>query len=142
RYPPLLFLVAAVVVAMAVLPSSLTLPQANPSQTVEIAPVPPEDDTPPPPLGNVSQLGLGASDSLNGQGALGGDTGGTGVTTPDLTPLPPPAGTGQGKKKSTKNCKRTVDGKLRQTDDITSPPCSADFEGDNGGGTYQGVTGD
>jgi hypothetical protein len=142
RYPPLLFLVLAVVVAMAVLPSSLTLPQANPSQTVEIAPVPPEDDTPPPPLGNIDQLGLGSADTLNGQGANGGNGNGGLLDQPvDLPPLPPAAGTGTGKTKTTKRCVNTPNG-LRQTQDVVAPPCSADFSGDNGGATYQGVTGD
>jgi hypothetical protein len=142
QYPPLLFLLLALVLAMAVLPSSLTLPQANPSQTVEIAPVPPEDDTPPPPLGNVDQLSLGGSDTLNGQGANGADGGGGQLDTPgELPPLPPAAGTGVGKTKTTKRCVQTSNG-LRQTQDIVSPPCSADFTGDNGGATYQGVTAD
>jgi hypothetical protein len=140
QYPPLLFLVVALVIAMAVLPSSLTLPQANPSQTVEIAPVPPEDDTPPPPLGNIDQLGLTNADTLNGQGANGGNgNGGLLDNAPgELPPLPPAAGTGTGKTKTTKRCVQTSSG-LRQTQDIVSPPCSADFQGDNGGQTYQGV---
>jgi len=143
QYPPLVFLLLALVIAMAVLPSSLTLPQANPSQTVEIAPVPPEDDTPPPPLGNVDQLSLGSGDSLNGQGADGGKGDGGLLDDPEnpdaaLPPLPPAAGTGAGKTKSTKKCVQTKNG-LRQTQDVVSPPCSADFSGDNGGATYQGV---
>jgi hypothetical protein len=141
QYPPLLFLVLALVIAMAVLPSSLTLPQANPSQTVEIAPVPP-DDSPPPPLGNIDQLGLSAADTLNGQGANGGlGNGGLLDAPPDLPPLPPAAGTGAGKTKTTKRCVNTPNG-LRQTQDVVAPPCSADFTGDNGGATYQGVTAD
>ncbi|HVM09006.1 MAG TPA: hypothetical protein VM345_11115 [Acidimicrobiales bacterium] len=137
RYPPLLFLVVAIGLALAVLPSALTLPQSNPTQTVEIAPVPPDDDVPPQP-GNLSTLALGESESVQGGGALGGDE----AQLPDLPPPPPPPAAplgGQGKTQATKRCAQTSQG-LRQTEDITSPPCVAFFEGDNGGATYQGVT--
>src|SRR5687768_11710443 len=74
RYPPLLTVGAALVIALFVLPSSLNLPQANPATTVELAPIPPNDeDIPPPPLGNFSSLGLGTSSSTETGGALGGN---------------------------------------------------------------------
>ncbi|HEX9890000.1 MAG TPA: hypothetical protein VGA69_11015, partial [Nitriliruptorales bacterium] len=60
RYPPLLGVLLATVMAVAVLPSALNVPQSNPTQTLEFAPVPPEDDQPPPPdSGNVESRGRG-----------------------------------------------------------------------------------
>ena len=35
--------------------------------------VPPDDETPPPPAGNFSNLGLGGSSSVEGPGAEGGN---------------------------------------------------------------------
>ncbi|HEX7165724.1 MAG TPA: hypothetical protein VF230_01965 [Acidimicrobiales bacterium] len=140
RYPPLVFLVVAVILALAVLPSALTLPQSNPTQTVEIAPVPPDDDIP-PQQGNLASLELGSSESVEGGGALGGnDAQVPEELAPDELPPPPEATPpGQGKPKTALKCAQTSQG-LRQTEDITSPPCVAYFEGDNGGATYQGVT--
>ena len=84
RYPPLLSVAIALVIAIAVLPSALNLPQSNPSTTLEFAPVPPEDDAPPPPPGsNLGELGLGSTSGLEQGGAPGGNdtplpTGGNG----------------------------------------------------------------
>ena len=63
KYPPLLAMALAVLIAVAVLPSALNLPQANPTETLEYAPVPPSDDDPPPPpaAGNLASLGLASS---------------------------------------------------------------------------------
>jgi hypothetical protein len=129
RYPPLVSLAVAMIIAIAVLPSSLNLPQANPSTTLELAPVPPTDDEP-PPIGNLNTLGLGDTSSIEAGGAAGEGLG-----------LPPPASTEQdlGRDLKTKRC---VGKPPRQTEDLLSPPCVAYFEGDNGGATYQGVTKD
>ncbi|MEA3019103.1 MAG: hypothetical protein QOI47_627 [Actinomycetota bacterium] len=119
RYVPLAALLVALFIAIAVLPSSLNVQQPNPSQTLEYAPVPPKDDTPPPPLGNFSNLGLGSS---------------AGIASATTIPLPvPPKGGGV-----TPTTKRCVAG--HQTEDPLSPPCVAYFKGDNFGATYQGVT--
>src|SRR5712691_3642722 len=67
-YPPLLLLALAIVTVILVLPSSLNLPQSNPSTVLEYAPVPPQDKNPPPVTGNLSSLGLGSSRTL-AQGA-------------------------------------------------------------------------
>ena len=150
RYPPLLFLVTALAFSL-LLPSALTLPQANPAQTVEIAPVPP-DDSPPQQQSNLDQLNVAGSESLDGgSGASGGaGTGGDpevpGATIPGpLDPgAPPPIADipGQGKTPVTKRCVKDSEGVLRQTEDPLSPPCVANFTGDNGGATYQGISGD
>ena len=72
RYPPLLSIIVALVIVFAVLPSSLNLPQTNPTQTLEYAPVPPDKKNDTPPQGNLASLGLAGSQSLEGDGALGG----------------------------------------------------------------------
>ncbi|HEX9889884.1 MAG TPA: hypothetical protein VGA69_10430 [Nitriliruptorales bacterium] len=133
RYPPLVGLVAATLLAVFVLPSSLNVPQSNPSATLEFAPVPPDDDTAPPPeSGNTSSLGLGSSSTA----PRGESPGGDGVGLP---PPPPPLPGGVGDRPVTKRC---VGDPPRQTEDPLSPPCVAHFDGDNGGATYHGVTGE
>ena len=136
RYPPLLALAVALGIALVVLPSSLNLPQANPTTTLELAPVPPTEDEPPPQTGNLSSLGLATGESLEGEGALGGDEEGL---LPPPPPPPPTTGRDRPRPSGTKNCKGNPP---RQTEDPLSPPCVQFFEGDNGGATYQGVTGD
>ena len=125
KYPPLITILIALVLAIAVLPSALNLPQTNPTQTLEYAPVPPEESDDPPPAGNLSSLGLGSSSGVakDEEGGAGGG------------PLPG----GKGVNPSTKRC---VGNPPRQTEDPTSPPCVAFFQGDNFGATYQGVTQD
>jgi len=121
-YPPLVLFVLAVLIAVLVLPSSLNLPNSNPSTVLEYAPVPPEDDTPPQSEGSISQLGLGESSGLTtGQGGQG--PGGGGKTG--------------GEKPISKKC---VAKPARQTEDPNSPTCVPFFDGDNGGKTWQGVT--
>ena len=128
KYPPLFTILIALVLAIAVLPSSLNLPQTNPPQTLEYAPVPPEDSDDPPPAGNLSSLGLGSSPGV-AEDAEGGEG-------PGGEALPPLPG-GKGVNPSTKRC---VGSPPRQTEDPTAPPCVAFFDGDNFGATYQGVT--
>lgn len=129
NYPPLLAAALAMLLLLAVLPSALNLPQTSPAETLEYAPVPPEDqDDITPPSGNFSSLGLGESSNLTRQplvpepGGTAGMIGGRAVKTP-----------------STKRC---VGNPPRQTEDPLSPPCVASFTGDNGGATYQGVEAD
>ena len=130
RYPPLLAVGVAMVIALAVLPSSLNLPQTSPATTLEYAPVPPEDEDPPPPnTGNLSSLGLAGSSSLESETPIAEDEDGEGPGLVDPE--------GKPKKGDDKDC---VAGK--QTEDPLAPPCSARFEGDNFGATYQGVTKD
>lgn len=123
RYPPLLALILSLLIAVLILPSSLNLPQANPTQVAEFAPVPPEDEEPPSNEGSLSQLGLGISNSLTTAGE----------------PSPPTPREGGGDRPITKDC---VGNPPRQTEDPNSPPCVPHFEGDNGGETWQGVSAD
>ncbi len=126
--PPLVIVSIALLLLLALLPSALNLPQSTPSETLEYAPVPPEDDSSTPPAGNFSSLGLGSSASP-GDAATGAADGGAGSG----------GGTGVGKNPSTKRC---VGSPPRQTEDPLAPPCVAHFNGDNFGATYRGVTGD
>lgn len=129
NYPPLLAMAVALLLAIAILPSSLNVPQPKTQTTLEFAPVPPEDDEPPPPnSGNFSSLGLGSSGSLEEAGLPGDGFG-------DIAPDPNDLG-GKGKTPLTKKC---VGNPPRQSEDPLSPPCVGHFEGDNGGATYQGV---
>src|SRR5687768_6588991 len=127
KYPPLVSILVALILAIAVLPSALNLPQTNPTQTLEYAPVPPEDNDEPPPAGNLSSLGLGSSSGV-AEDAEGGEGAGD---------LPPPLPGGKGVNPSTKRC---VGNPPRQTEDPLAPPCVAYFDGDNFGATYQGVS--
>lgn len=122
--PPIAALSIALLITLAILPSSLNLPQSQPSTVLEYAPIPPEDDSPPPfSGGGLSSLGLAGSSSLT--------SGAVKPPTPPLTKrkLPP-----------IQQQKRCVKG--RQTEDPNSPPCQSFFDGENFGNTWQGVTGD
>lgn len=123
RYPPLVSLLVSLLIAVLILPSTLNLPQSNPSTVLEYAPVPPEDENVPPPAASgLGSLGLASTGSLF-----------TGITPPDLEEqlldIPPLDAQ-----------KRCIAG--RQTEDPSSPPCQQFFTGDNGGTTWQGVTRD
>jgi hypothetical protein len=129
RYPPLLVIVVALTLAVFALPSALNLPQANPAQTLEYAPVPGDQGTA-AAGGNFAGLGLGG----------GGAAGVAGVPPADQSasqPPPPPVLTATGMTPSNKQC---VGNPPRQSEDPLSPPCVAFFNGDNGGATYAGVT--
>jgi hypothetical protein len=133
RYPPLVGLAVALLLVIAVLPSALNQPQSNPTTTPEYAPVPPQNDQQDvPPGGNLASLGLASSANVTHD--VPAPTGGN-------APLPPTAQNlaASGKTPSTKRC---VGQPPRQTEDPLSPPCVADFRGDNGGATYQGVSRD
>jgi hypothetical protein len=123
-YPPLIMLALAILAVVIVLPSSLNLPQSNPTAVLEYAPVPPQDRNSPPLQGNLSNLGLGTSRTL---------------ALPALPPPPAANGLiqGIGGRPNQKQCVGTPP---RQTEDASSPPCAPFFQGDNFGPTYQGVT--
>lgn len=125
KYPPLLAIGVALLIALAVLPSALSLPQSNPTETLEYAPVPPDQNSKPLENANQSALGLGSSSGVAGGGATGSGAGGG------------PKKGGKGQSPTRYHC---VNG--RQTEDPLSPPCVAYFDGDNFGATYNGVTGD
>src|SRR4051812_32924222 len=128
RYGPLAPVAIAFTLAAFVLPSALTLPQTNPTQTLEYAPVPPTDDSDSPPQGNLGSLGLGTTATESGVGGSVNAVGGPPVA---------PVASGLGARPRTKHCVGTPP---RQTDDPLAPPCVAYFTGDNGGATTRGVT--
>jgi len=127
RYPPLLTVALAVALVALVMPSALRLPQSNPREVPEFAPVPGQQKA-----GNAGASfdGLGADGNLDG-----GTTAGPAAESP---PTPPPL-LGQGRNPVSKQC---VGNPPRQTEDKLSPPCVAYFKGDNGGATATGVTRD
>lgn len=125
QYGPVASVLALVAfIAVTVLPSSLNLPSANPSEVLEYAPVPPEDDTNPPPASSgASSLGISTSNTL---------------TSSELDPV-------NTVNQLTKSQKRSISKRCvgaRQTEDPNSPPCQSFFQGNNGGKTWQGVTKD
>ena len=118
----------AMLALLAVLPSSLRLPTAEPTETLEFAPVVPnaEEIASSTPGGRLGLPGGGGSGSgLADQGA--GESHSFQLSG------------GQGKNPSTKRC---VGSPPLQTEDPVSPPCVAHFSGDNFGATYHGVTRD
>ena len=129
NYPPLLIAFGVMLGILAILPSSLDLPQSNPAETLEYAPVPPEEDeSGKPPPGNFASLGAATSGSF-AAGTGGADEGPGGGGAAELG--------GRGKNPSTKRCVGTPP---RQTEDPLSPPCVAHFSGDNFGATHRGVS--
>lgn len=131
RYPPLASAAVAMLLALFVLPSALNVPQSNPTQTLEFAPIPPDDNPPPPEVANLESLSLGTSAGLPADAPGGNhDTG---------LPPPPAIPDGVGETPVTKRC---VGSPPRQSEDPLSPPCVAHFQGDNSGATHAGVSED
>src|SRR5258708_14520136 len=123
--PTLVVVGVALALALFALPSALNLPQANPGQTLEYAPVP----------GNGSQQNAGGNFA-----GLGLGSGGAGGAFGDLNPLGLgfPSGLLPGQRLPSKY--RCVGNPPRQTEDPLSPPCLPSFTGSNGCSTAQGVT--
>ncbi len=128
-HPPLVIALSLLLAMLSALPSSLNLPRSDPAETLEYAPVPPENQDAPPPSGNFSTLGLGASSS-------------TAALTEETPPETPSDGAIGGRAVKSPSTKRCVGNPPRQTEDPLSPPCVSRFEGDNFGSTYIGVARD
>lgn len=124
RYPGLILLVAAAALAI-LLPSALNVPQSGPSTLAEFAPVPGSGEG----RSDISDLGQAGSGGLG----FGAGSGGSAQQ---------PAAQAGAPKQGKARLKRCVGNPPRQTEDLLSPPCVAFFEGDNGGATSKGVTGD
>ncbi len=125
-YPPLIMSGVATLLLLTALPSALTIPDSEPTETLEYAPVPP-DDADAYGTGSLSALGVGSSVSL-------------GRSTSSVVHDEPSVGHPQRASGKSPGTKRCVGSPPRQTEDLLSPPCVAHFSGDNGGATYQGVT--
>lgn len=123
RYPPLVALVAGVALAVWLLPSVLNLPQANPTEIAEYAPVPPNNEQA-PPGGNLASLGLAGSTSLQENASF--QAAQQGPATYSNIP-------------QALRCV-IIDGEPHQTEDPLSPPCVGYYNGDNGGATAAGVS--
>lgn len=115
-------LVVVVLLAVAILPSALNIPQSNPNTVPEYAPVPPNEESQTSEQGNLAALGQAGGSNLSRSGGL-----------PEAIP------TAAAERRSGKRC---VGDPPRQAEDPMSPPCVAFFEGDNFGATYRGVTRD
>src|SRR5690348_5995711 len=102
----------ATAVVIIILPSSLNLPQSNPSTVLEYAPVPPQDKSQPPVQGNLSTLSLAASSSVGPR--------------PTAPPPPPNVLHGIGGNPKQFQC---YGNPPRQTEDPSSPPCVPFFQG-------------
>jgi hypothetical protein len=114
---------------MAVLPSSLHVPQTGPNGQAEVAPVPGSGQT----QSNLSQLGLADSGTVGGGG--NGVLADGGAQTPPASLILP--GSTSARIASSHHC---FGNPPRQTEDPLSPPCVAAWHGDNGGATWRGVT--
>lgn len=123
RYAPLAAIAIGLFLAVSALPSVLNLPQANPTEVAEYAPVPPNNQQA-PPGGNLGSLGLAGSSSLTDQ------------VSDQTTNLP------NGVFSSVPTALRCVmiAGVPHQTEDPLSPPCVGYYNGQNGGATATGVT--
>src|SRR3954447_18707003 len=95
RYPPLVLFIFAVVIALAVLPSALTLPRSNPAAVFEIVPSPPNNQQN-TPNANFGALDLGSSGSgPSGDGSgISGSSGGVPPLPGAPAPPPPPGAKG------------------------------------------------
>jgi hypothetical protein len=124
RYPPVVVLVIGIVLAVVLLPSILNLPQANPTEIAEYAPVPPNNEQA-PPGGNLSSLGLAGSSSLQESVSNGN---GEGAGAPVYGSVP-----------QALRCV-IINGEPHQTEDPLSPPCVGYYNGNNGGATATGVS--
>ncbi|HEX6489274.1 MAG TPA: hypothetical protein VF137_10465 [Candidatus Dormibacteraeota bacterium] len=118
-------LVIGIVLAVVLLPSVLNLPQANPTDIAEYAPVPPNNSAA-PPGGNLNSLGLAGSQSLQESVTNGGLSGGE--SAPEYGSVP-----------QALRCV-IIAGEAHQTEDPLSPPCVGYYNGNNGGATAPGVS--
>ncbi len=125
RVQPVLWLFAALVFVVAVLPSVLRPPPDSANTSAEFSPdAPPEDN----PDAIIQSLRQAASRTAGGVG-----------TVPDEPP--PPVKPVEPVK--LKPAKGTCYGNPpRQIDSLYAAPCQPAFKGDNGGATYRGVTKD
>src|SRR5258708_13817475 len=124
--PPLAVVAVALALALFALPSALNLPQANPGQTLEYAPVT-GSGTQADAGGAVGGRGLGSSNFGPG-GGLGDGAGPGGLGALAALAQTQPSQFG------------CVGIPPRQTEDPLSPPCVSSYSGNNGGSTWGGVS--
>lgn len=134
RYPALLYLGGAALLAL-LLPSGLNVLQAGPSTLAEVAPVPGEGES----AGDLQSLEAASSEGIGAGPGLGGaEATGAAITTTTTSTVV----AANGRVVRRPGTKRCVGDPPRQTEDPLSPPCVAFFEGDNGGATTKGVSGE
>jgi hypothetical protein len=134
RYLPVAYLLIGLAIVAALLPTVLRPAVEQPNETAQISP-----DSPPDPEQESIIESLGAASS----GTAGSGTGvgvaeeaaGAGPTTTLAPDVPAPAA-------PPRACPNGVGNPPRQVFSVYAAPCSAPFQGDNGGATYRGVTKD
>jgi hypothetical protein len=130
--PGAVFAVLAVAVLLLVA-TALNPAQPPPPAVAEYAPAAVKAITDAPPE-QVAQDG-------NGKSTAGGTGGTNGGVSPSPSPLPSIAPTLPPKVIDVNRVSRCIGDPPRQTEDPQSPPCIPYFDGDNGGATAVGVTG-
>ncbi|MEY2475600.1 MAG: hypothetical protein QOG87_915 [Actinomycetota bacterium] len=130
KWVPLVSVAVAYVMIATLLPNPLRIPTDEATATAEFAPVVGKRTN--QSGGSLSETGFASSEGL-GSGGDGLGEFGLGLDNP-LAQLPSPV--------SRPRQKTCYGDPPRQAEDPLSPPCVAFFEGDNGGATYPGVTGD
>ena len=133
RLPPLVMGGVALALMVALLPSSLHLPITGPGSQAEVAPVPGQGNS----QANLSALGLADSGTV-GSGGAGANADGSMPSPPVGSLLKALGANGLGTVAQQSKC---VGNPPRQTEDPLSPPCVPFWQGNNGGVTGKGVTG-
>ena len=127
KAPGMAYLAATLALVVVVTAVGVTTRQAPPPTVAEFAPRAVEQVK---AAADEQALGGGGGDGQDEAGGAGGD--GPSTTTA------PPAG---GDEPKTPRVNRCVGSPPRQIEDPQSPPCVPFWSGDNGGATYQGVSG-
>ena len=132
RWLPVAYFVAALLLAVALLPSILRQSPPQPNQTAELSPDAPPDPHQQPLIAalNRAQSGTAGNGNGNGAGAPGG-AGSAGTVTP---PAAGPPGI------TPRSCPFGFGNPPRQTFSLYSGPCAPAWTGDNGGATSKGVS--
>lgn len=124
RYLPLAYFIAALLLVVALVPSTLRPPPDQATQSAELSPDAPPDD-------NAQSIVSSLTRAQSGTVGAGEGTG-TGAGT-ELVP----AVVG---KAPARACPGGVGDPPRQVESVYAAPCMGPFTGDNGGSTYAGVT--
>lgn len=126
---PLVYVALALLLVVTLLPTALRPPQQPSTQSAELSPDAPPDDSTESIVAALNRGTSGTAGSGPGEGvAEPGLSGG-----PPMVRTPPVAARPRG-------CPSGVGVPPRQVESYYAAPCAAAWEGDNGGATYKGVT--
>ena len=129
RWLPIAYLAVVVVLAVAVLPSTLRPPNQQPNETAELSPDAPPDQKQEAFITAFNQASSGTAGSGTGTPAQGA----AGPLAPGVAPQPQQSALPRA-------CPRGVGNPPRQTENVYGPPCAPPFSGNNGGATWRGVS--